>query len=75
MSNKFKPQTDAEVVDDIRDILNALISKMNEGLSRDIIVTIGVDNGDQSGKAALVAYSANKRLQNFKQQQPAVPQG
>jgi hypothetical protein len=63
-------KTDVELTADCKALLDALVGKMAEMLARELVTTIGMDNGAESGKVELTMFRVDKRLQNFKAPQP-----
>lgn len=66
---------DDELATECRGIVEALVGKMAEMLTRGLVVNIGVDNGEQSGKPALTMFKVHKRIAEFQAPQQGQPQG
>ena len=58
-------KTDADLIDEMRQLVDALIGKMAEMYTRDLIVQIGLNNGAQGEPVELTLFKVDKALRNF----------
>lgn len=63
---KFAPKSDSQLADETRDLVEALVGKMADLRTRNLICNIGMDNGAQSGKVALTMFKVEKIVAEFK---------
>lgn len=59
-------KTDKELVDEMRQYVDAMVGKAAELRGRNLVVTISLDNGEQSGKVELVYFKVNKVMDEYK---------
>ena len=58
-------KTDTELASEARALVDALVGKMAEMLSRGLVCQIGMDNGAQSKKVMLTMFKVDKEIAAF----------
>lgn len=58
-------KTDAELASEAKALAQALVGKIAEMRSRDLIVSIGMDNGAESKVVKLTVFKVDKTIENF----------
>lgn len=58
-------KTDAELASEAKSLAQALVGKIAEMRSRDLIVSIGMDNGAETKIVKLTVFKVDKTIENF----------